>query len=405
MASLQSEVDSGSERDAAEDLQNESDCKVPKRRRRSRENTIEEKRRMRQNRKKRKHKRSSKKTARIEALEKEVNKEQELREDSQKQVVHYRRMARSYWERWQWELRQRKEAMLRERAMSTHSSNPTKVCVTNLLEIDHTLLHDPVRDGSEKEVYLGQGSFGVVKLKLFRGIKVAVKELQPRTVLSDVRNEAHTLAKLCHPFLPYLFGVCTVLQPYRIIMQFHGLRETTTSLTLSTAIIRKRICDEYAWIGISIQIMQALAYLHDEALILHNDITTSNILLTDSTTEKPSLSNYIQIVLIDFGKATPLKNSRKYNLSDIEKAEYTRKYPQIAPEVIDGMTTLTTWSDMYAAGRVVQYLIDHEFFRQLPSEQRRLLQTIVRNCQHPHYSKRLSAKQALQCFNQLMNNN
>ena len=42
--------------------------------------------------------------------------------------------------------------------MSMHSSNPTKVCVTNFLEIDHTLLHDPVRDGSEKEVYLGQGA-------------------------------------------------------------------------------------------------------------------------------------------------------------------------------------------------------------------------------------------------------
>ena len=89
-----------------------------------------------------------------------------------------------------------------------------------------------------------------MKLKLFRRIKVAVKELQPQTVLSDVRNEAQTLAKLCHPFLPYLFGVCTVLQPYQIIMQFHGLRETTISLTLSTAITRKRICDEYAWLGI-----------------------------------------------------------------------------------------------------------------------------------------------------------
>ena len=359
---------------------------------------------MRQNRKKRKRKRSSKKASRIEALEKEVCKEHELRTESEKQIIHYRRMARSYWERWQWELKQRKEAMLRERATSTRCGNPANVCVPHLLEIDHTLLHDPICDGSEKEVYLGQGSFGVVKLKLFRGIKVAVKELQPRTLLSDVRNEAHTLAKLCHPFLPYLFGVCTILQPYRIIMQFHGLRDTTMSLTLSNAIVRKKIADEYAWIGISIQIMQALTYLHDEALILHNDITASNILLTDSTTEKPLSSNYIQIVLIDFGKATPVKNSRKYNLSDIEKAEYTRKYPHIAPEVIDGMTTLTTWSDVYAAGRIIQCIIDHDFFRELPCKQRSTLNSIACNCQHPHYTKRMSAKHILQSFNQLMNN-
>ena len=107
-------------------------------------------------------------------------------------------------------------------------------------------------------MYLGQGSFGVVKMKLFRGIKVAVKELQPRTVLSDVRKEAHTLATLCHPFLPYLFGVCTTSEPYRIVMQFHGIQEATLPLTLSGASLRKKINDEYAWLGISIQMMQAL---------------------------------------------------------------------------------------------------------------------------------------------------
>ena len=88
-------------------------------------------------------------------------------------------------------------------------------------------------------MYLGQESFGVVKMKLFRGIKVAVKELQPRTVLSDLRKEAHTLATLCHPFLPYLFGVCTTSEPYAIL-----------PLTLSGAILRKKINDEYAWLGI-----------------------------------------------------------------------------------------------------------------------------------------------------------
>ena len=99
--------------------------------------------------------------------------------------------------------------------------------------------------------------------------------------------------------------------------------------------------------------MQALTYLHDEVQILHNDITSSNILLTDSTTENPSLENYLQIVLIDFGKATPVKNSRKYNLSALDQAEYVRKYPQIATEVLDGKTTVTTGSEMYSVGRVI----------------------------------------------------
>ena len=112
---------------------------------------------------------------------------------------------------------------------------------------------------------MGQGSFGIVKMKLFRGIKVAVKELQPRTVLSDVRNEAHTIAKLSHP---YLFGVC---QPYKIVMQFHGIRESSI---LYGAIVRKKFADSYAWLGISIQLFEALSYLHNEVQILHNDINS-----------------------------------------------------------------------------------------------------------------------------------
>ena len=136
-------------------------------------------------------------------LKKEVQREQHLRKESEKNVIHYRMMARSYWERWHWELLQRKEALQRSGGSTCVSIEP---CV---LEIDEALLLDPAIEHQEPEVYVGQGSFGVVKLKLFRGIKVAVKELQPLTMLKDVKREAYNLAKLCHPFLPYMFGVCT----------------------------------------------------------------------------------------------------------------------------------------------------------------------------------------------------
>lgn len=217
---------------------------------------------MRNNHKKRKrHGMLSSKAHCIAALKTEVDREQQLREEGEKKVIHYRRMARSYWERWQLELHQRKEAMLQKKESST-------LKVPHLLEIDHTILHDPIGDSLESEV---QGSFTVVKMKLFRGIKVADKELQPRTVLSDVRKEAYTLAKLCHPHLPYLFGVCTKSQPYKIVMQFHSIQDSTMSLTLSSAFIKK-ISDSHAWLGISIQIMEVLSYIHDEVQILHNDI-------------------------------------------------------------------------------------------------------------------------------------
>ena len=87
--------------------------------------------------------------------------------------------------------------------------------------------------------------------------------------------------------------------------------------------------------------------------MLHNDIKANNILLTDCTTESQMREKYIQIVLIDFGKATPIQNDCKYNLSDAEKAKYFRKYPHISPEVIEGLTTKTPSSDIYSAGYVM----------------------------------------------------
>ena len=190
---------------------------------------------MRKNRKKRKRVQSS--TCRqISTLKAEADLKQRLLEDSEKKIIRYRMMARSYWERWDRELHERKEAI---RKRKNHQAR-----VAHLLEIDPSLLHDP--ESANSEIFLGQGSFAVVKLKLFRGIQVAVKELQPRTLLADVKKEAYTLAQLSHPFLPYLFGVCTATEPYGIVMQYHGIGDSMMSLTLHKAIITKKISDSYA---------------------------------------------------------------------------------------------------------------------------------------------------------------
>lgn len=124
----------------------------------------------------------------------------------------------------------------------------------------------------------------------------------------------------------------------------------------------KKISDSYAWLGISIQFMQAISYLHDDVKLLHNDIMSSNILLTDSSTESPKKVKFIQIFLIDFGKAAPIETDRKCHLADSEKAEYAKKYPHIAPEVVNGLTSWTISSDMHSAGRIMQRIIDQLCF-------------------------------------------
>ena len=77
-------------------------------------------------------------------------------------------MAHSYREWWQWELQQQKKAMQGIRGGAQVSKVP------HLLEIDETLLVDPVV--GESEMYVGQRSFAIVKIMIFRGIKVAIKE-------------------------------------------------------------------------------------------------------------------------------------------------------------------------------------------------------------------------------------
>ena len=302
-------------------------------------------------------------------------------------------MARSFWERWQWELKERKDAT-REKILACQKRSTMMINASQakmqLNNINRTLLRDPKIQG--KCNVLGQGSFGVVKLKTFRGINVAVKECFSRTVLSDVHHEANMLMQVCHPFLPYLFGICTDKQPYCLVMQFHGLivDGNEFSCNINEALRRNVITDESKWLEICGQIMEALRYLHEEAQLLHNDITTSNILLTDSKTDDMTTS--VHIVLIDFGKATTILGGRKYSLTECEKSEYIRRFPHLAPEVIHGYSAQSQWSDVYAAGNIFYDIKDAGV---LTAQQADKLNSLASKCRLTEFFKRPSAGKAL----------
>lgn len=75
-----------------------------------------------------------------------------------------------------------------------------------------------------------------------------------------------------------------------------------------------------------------------------------------------SSSDDMNIVLIDFGKASTIDQGKKYYLSWVEKTEYTRKYPHLAPELIEGVTKQT---DIFSAGAILQCIIDSHFCAKL----------------------------------------
>ena len=128
-------------------------------------------------------------------------------------------------------------------------------------------------------MYIGRGSFAVVQLQTYRGLKIAVKRL-PNTVVADVRKEAQIPAQLCHPNLPYLFGVVTSKPSYKIIMQYHGLSEQIMSVTLSDVLCdSSKLYDQNTFLLLCAQIAKAVRYLHDEVKILHNDLKCNNVVI------------------------------------------------------------------------------------------------------------------------------
>lgn len=180
-----------------------------------RKNTLEEKRRMRNDRIRRKRQLRS---MACDILKAEVAESKKAQEKSDAQSILHRNMARTYWDRWHHELDERKSSMSREteylfrlrHSMKMPQSDDTKT--THLPIIDRNMLTNPSSLGetpSDKDVFVGRGSFGVVKYQEFRGINVAVKEFLPHTIAADVQREGQVLSKLCHPYLPLFFGIAT----------------------------------------------------------------------------------------------------------------------------------------------------------------------------------------------------
>ena len=150
-----------------------------------------------------------------------------------------------------------------------------------------------VSAATDVELYLGWEASGIVKFQLFRGMKVAVKKWLPQTNLMDVWHKAQVLWQFFHPLFPYLIGVCTVKQPYCIVIQFHGIGDNTSTLA---EVIRKRsVVQEQIWLGPCGKLLEAFQYLYDEAGILHNELKLNNTLFTDTFVAG---SHNLQIILI-----------------------------------------------------------------------------------------------------------
>ena len=373
-----------------------------------RKNTKEEKRRMRNARKKRlRQKRKHAKS--IKRLKSKLGAAQVKAHNNESRIITLKRMNVTFWERWRWELEKRKEAMTMVRlGASKWHLKPTTVVHLQVQEIDSSMLADPQINGEQQECYVGRGSFGVVKLQVYRGIHVAVKEFLPRAIKEDVKNEAKILASLCHPFLPCLFGISISTKPFKIVMQYHGFVDSSTSMpplahTLSHELLKQEFhLQTKDWLVVSAQLLDAVNYLHTIVGLLHNDIKGDNIVFGKnvSLTTSTTTPRHFQVVLIDFGKATTTTQGKLCRLTELEKETYRLRCSHFAPEVIEGESRQSVYSDMYAVGGLFYRIAERSSVKGSSCE--KIVLNIAEKCRLVQCHHRWNAHQALTAIQQIL---
>ena len=226
---------------------------------------------------------------------------------------------------------------------------------------------------------------------------------------SDVIDEAKIMNELCHPFLPYLFEVCTTARPFRIITQFQGMDSKTVTLQREL-LSSQNITGTAAWLAICTELLEAVHYLHSDACIIHNDIKADNIQLSNATNTSSSsiaISSLAtplvyHLVLIDLGKAKDKQSGSLYKLTDEEKVTYLTKHSHIAPEVVHGDYKHSVYSDMFSVGQVLVKISDRNHFSALSIPHINKLTSLVQKCRSVRFDTRPTPSQCLKVFELVM---
>ncbi|HEY6816091.1 MAG TPA: serine/threonine-protein kinase [Croceibacterium sp.] len=194
---------------------------------------------------------------------------------------------------------------------------------------------------------LGRGGMGAVWLAERDGAdfthQVAIKLIKPGVLVEALverfRRERQILAQLNHPHIARLYdgGETDDGQPY-IVMEYVEGRTLWEWLTDERPLLQRRL-------AMFRQIAQAVEFAHQN-LIIHRDLTPSNVLVTASEQAK----------LIDFGIARPQSEDDQALHSTFSALSLTPGFA--APERARGEAS-NTLTDVYSLGRILALLVEH----------------------------------------------
>ena len=196
---------------------------------------------------------------------------------------------------------------------------------------------------------LGRGGFGVVYEALWQGTKVAIKQLLGKLtsdLMEEFQRETNVHARLRHPNIIALYGVCVEPMKYAMVMEFMANGSLYDVLKNPA---------ELPWsvrFTMSLDLVSGLLYLHGQHII-HRDLKSLNILVDE----------HMRATVSDFGLA-------KIKLTSASMTKGGGGTPHwMAPELFDEAANSPA-TDVYATGVVLWEIAA----RKLPYEDKGSLQ-------------------------------
>ncbi len=212
---------------------------------------------------------------------------------------------------------------------------------------------------------IGSGGFG----KVFKGFwkredrveMVAIKKARiegdkddlMQSVRESVLQEATLFWALRHPNIIQLIGVCFQEPHFCLVMEY--AKGGSLGRLLS---VRKNGFPPYILIKWAMQVAQCMFYLHEQASpyripIIHRDLKSSNILLSEDALSGEHRLSDIQLKLTDFGLA------RELNKTTNELGGAAGTYSHMPPEVIKS-ANYSKASDVWSFGVLLWELLTGE---------------------------------------------
>ncbi len=209
----------------------------------------------------------------------------------------------------------------------------------------------PAIPGFELTRHVGRGGMGSVweARQNILGRKVAIKVLSSKLAQSPhfqarFTREAQTLARLQHPGIVSIYDFILRDDYCCIVMEYVDGPNRQDPQTVFR-LIRNHELDVDRTEAIALEILDALAYAHEEGVV-HRDIKPSNILIT----------RHGRVKLVDFGIAAIRKDEdNQTQLTHANGPLGTLEY--MSPEQIDNPTTAGHQADLYSVGVVLYEML------------------------------------------------